>query len=282
MVAAGDAADQPAPARVETGADDAPPKAVAGSTFRDALSSGGEGPEMVVIPAGRFRMGCLSDDDSCVDRELPVREVTIAAPFALSVYEVTFDDYVRFAEPDTVDDGDWGRARRPVINVQWTMAREYVAWLSEQTGEEYRLPTEAEWEYAARAGAATQYAWGNAIGTNLANCKECGSEWDGRRTAPVGSFAPNAFGLYDMHGNVLEWVEDCVNDSYVGAPTNGRAWLRGDCTSRVARGGAWDYGARFARAAFRSTVAARFYLDFLGFRVARTLGRNPQANVHTP
>ena len=282
MVATGDATGQPTPARVETGADHLQPEAVAGSTFRDVLRSGGEGPEMVVIPAGRFLMGCLSDDDSCVDRELPVREVTIAAPFALSVYEVTFDDYDRFTDSGTVGDAGWGRARRPVINVRWTMARAYVAWLSEQTGEEYRLPTEAEWEYAARAGATTQYAWGNAIGTNLANCKECGSEWDGRRTAPVGSFAPNAYGLHDMHGNVLEWVEDCVNDSYFGAPTDGRAWLRGDCASRIARGGAWNYASKFARAGFRFTIPAGFYLDYVGFRVARTLGRNPQANVHTP
>ena len=271
MVAAAGLASGPAAAQRETGVAGMASELAAGSTFRDPLLSGGEGPEMVVIPAGTFRMGCLSGDDACVKRELPVREVMIAAPFALSVYEVTFDDYDRFGGPSTVTDAGWGRGRSPVIHVRWSDAQDYVAWLAAQTGAAYRLPSEAEWEYAARAGATTMYSWGNEVGSNRANCKDCGSRWDGRQTAPAGSFSPNAFGLYDMHGNVLEWLQDCVNDSYLGAPADSGAWLQGDCTHRMARGGSWNYASRFVRTAFRFTVPAGFYLNNVGFRVARTL-----------
>ena len=185
------------------------PQVIPGSTFREALRSGGEGPQMVVIPAGRFRMGCLSNDDDCFSSEKPVHEVTIGRSFALSVHEVTFEDYDRFTQPNKVDDRGWGRGRRPATMVSWDDAQEYVAWLSAQTGGEYRLPSEAEWEYATRAGAPTKYSWGHAIGVNRANCNGCGSQWDNRRTAPVGSFRANEFGLHDMHGNVFEWVADC-------------------------------------------------------------------------
>ena len=126
-----------------------------------------------------------------------------------------------------------------MINVSWEDAQSYVTWLSRETGESYRLPSESEWEYAARAGTATKYSWGNEIGVNRANCDGCGSRWDNQRTAPVGSFAPNGFGLYDMHGNVWEWVEDCWNGSYAGAPSDGGAWRSGDCAKRVLRGGSW-------------------------------------------
>lgn len=121
-------------------------------------------------------------------------------------------------------DYGWGRNRRPVIHVSWNDAKAYVAWLSKMTGREYRLLTEAEWEYAARAGTTTAYYWGDEIGKNNTNCNGCGSQWGGRKTAPVGSFAPNAFGLYDMFGNVWEWVEDCFHNNYEGAPTDGSAW----------------------------------------------------------
>ena len=138
-----------------------------------------------------------------------------------------------------------GRPRyAPVICAEPARRLIGCAWLSSQTGAEYRLPSEAEWEYAARAGTATKYSWGNAIGVNLANCDDwgsggCGSQWDGNQTAPVGSFGANGFGLYDMHGNVWEWVEDCWNASYVGAPSDASPWLRGDCAKRVLRGGSW-------------------------------------------
>ena len=202
---------------------------------------------MVTIPAGAFRMGCLSNDDDCRDHEQPVHEVTIGRPFALSVYEVTFAEWDACVaaggcgghEPE---DWGWGRGSRPVMNVSWDDARAYAEWLSAQTGAAYRLPSESEWEYAARAGTTragttTKYSWGNGIGVNRANCDGCGSEWDDARTAPVGSFQSNAFGLYDLRGNVCEWVADCWNASYAGASSEGsRAWFRGDCTEpRFAR-----------------------------------------------
>ena len=204
----------------------AQPQAIPGSTFRESLRSGGEGPEMVVIPAGRFRMGCLSN--FCQHEEKPVHAVMIGAPFALSVYEVTFEDYDRFTYPNEAADEGWGRGARPVIRVSWNDAQDYVEWLSAQTGAEYRLPSEAEWEYAGRAGSTTTFSWGDELGANRANCygDRCGDRWE--YTAPVGSFRPNAFGLYDMHGNVWEWVADCWNGTYAGAPSDGAAWLAGD------------------------------------------------------
>ncbi|MDE0193498.1 MAG: formylglycine-generating enzyme family protein [Gammaproteobacteria bacterium] len=258
------------------------PQAVPGGTFRDALRSGGEGPAMVVVPAGRFRMGCLSNDVLCAHDEEPVHEVTIPVPFALSAHEVTFEDYDRFTGTRRVDDQGWGRGPRPVVDVSWDDAREYVEWLSLQTGAEYRLPTEAEWEYAARAGTTTVYSWGNGVGANRANCGGCGSEWGGKQTAPVGSFASNAFGLHDMHGNVWEWVADCWNESYGGAPSDGSAWLAGDCAKRVVRGGSWFNVPSYARAASRawSTVGNR--LGSMGFRVARTLAPRSRSGISGP
>ena len=182
-------------------------------------------PEMVTIPAGSFQMGCVSGID-CDDDEKPVHSVRIAS-FEMSKCEVTFEEYDAFTDAtgrERVGDGGWGRGRRPVINVSWYDAVAYTQWLSSQTGESYRLPSEAEWEYAARAGSTTMYSWGNAIGRNRANCDGCGSRWDDMQTAPVGSFSANSWGLHDMHGNVWEWVQDCWNRSYRGAPTDGSAW----------------------------------------------------------
>ena len=154
-------------------------------------------PEMVEIPGGSFRMGCVSGKD-CVDWEHPVHEVRVEA-FELSKYEVTFEEYDRFTEATgrtrAVDEG-WGRGRRPVINVSWADAVAYTKWLSAEAGRRYRLPSEAEWEYAARAGTVTAYSWGNGIGRNRANCRGCSSRWDDRQTAPVGSFGPNGWGLH--------------------------------------------------------------------------------------
>jgi formylglycine-generating enzyme required for sulfatase activity len=159
-----------------------------------------------------------------------------------------------------------------VINVSWDDAKEYVAWLSRKTGKAYRLLTEAEWEYAARAGTTTRYYWGDDIGKNNAKCNACGSQWGGKQTAPVGSFKPNAFGLYDMAGNVWEWVEDVYHDNYAGAPTNGSAWLQGgDASRRVVRGGSWYVDPLFLRAAVRYRYASDDRSINLGFRVARTL-----------
>ena len=224
---------------------------------------------MVVIPTGRFRMGDLSGEG--YDEEKPVHEVVIARPFALSKHEITFEDYDKFTYPNKVDDQGWGRGRRPVINVSWDDANEYAAWLSAQTGKRYRLPTEAEWEYAARAGSTTEYSWGNDIGQNRANCDNdfCGDRRE--YTAPVGGFSANAFDLYDMHGNVWEWVQDCRNDSYVGAPADGSAWARGNCSLRVIRGGSWLTRPRFVRSAGRYWVTRSSRYDDRGFRLAQDL-----------
>ena len=234
----------------------------------------GEPLAMVVLPAGRFRMGCLSDDE-CFSDEKPVREVAIAS-FALSKHEVTFAQWDACVSGGggcghRPEDEGWGRAARPVVNVSWEDTQSYVSWLSRETGETYRLPTEAEWEYAARAGTTTKYSWGNEIGVNRANCDGCGSQWDNSRTAPVGSFAANPWGLYDMHGNVWERVQDCWNGNYAGAPVDGSAWLSGDCSERVVRGGSWYYYPWFLRAAYRYGSSPGFRNNLSGFRVARTL-----------
>ncbi len=168
-------------------------------------------------------------------------------------------------------DEGWGRGRQPVINVSWEDAQAYVAWLTTKTGKGYRPLSEAEAEYAARAGSTTAYPWGEDPGTNRANFGFSGSQWSDKQTASVGSFAPNAFGLYDMIGNVWEWTQDCWNDSYSAAPVDGSPWLTGDCGRRVVRGGSWLDGPGSARAAFRFRNGPGFRNYNLGFRLARTL-----------
>ncbi len=251
-----------------------------GEAFRDTLSSGDQGPEMVVIPAGSFRMGCLSSDNSCRSNVFPVHRVDVPR-FALSKYEVTFVEWDACVAAGGCNGyrphARWGRGDDPVIHVSWHDAQSYVAWLSTQTGEEYRLPSEAEWEYAARAGTETKYHWGDQIGVNQANFGKSFVEVielrRRRGTVPVGQFDPNAWGLYDMHGNVSEWVQDCWNESYVGAPNDGSAWESGSCGSRVLRGGSWNSssGGEGLRSAFRYGVSPddRDFND--GFRIARSL-----------
>ena len=250
-----------------------------GETFSDLLTSGEVGPEMVVVPAGEFLMGCfgtpLRPNAECHGREEPVRRVEIPRPFAVSKYEVTFEDYDRFTGPTerAADDG-WGRGRRPAINVSWPQAQAYVEWLSRETGETYRLLSETEWEYAARAGSSRRLDWGD----NQANCGRCGSRWDGTQTAPVGSFPGNPWGLHDMLGNVSEWVQDCWNPNYVGAPPDSAAWIEGDCDHRVTRGGSWlTGGSSRAEKPPKTPVRNRWRLSsgvqIIGFRVARSLGR---------
>ena len=231
-------------------------------------------PQMVVVPAGRFRMGCVSGQ-GCFAVEKPVRQVRIRRPFALSAREVTFSEWDACVSAGGCggyrpDDAGWGRENRPVMNVSWNDTRSYVSWLSRRTGKMYRLPSESEWEYAARAGSSTKYSWGNEVVRNRANCDGCGSLWDRQRTAPVGSFPANAFGLHDMHGNVYEWVEDCWNYSYARAPKDGGVWLSGHCAYRVLRGGSWNNEPRTLRAAYRSLLSTGYRLSALGFRVART------------
>ena len=241
-----------------------------GVTFRDCARC----PEMVVVPAGQFRMGDLADDGYDVER--PVHQVTIDYPFAVGKYEVTFEEWEACVAAGGCthrpDDRGWGRGSRPVIYVSWNDAQEYVDWLSRETGKLYRLLSEAEWEYVARAGSTTRYPWGDDVGTNKANCLGCGSQWDNESTAPVGSFEANAFGLFDTVGNVEEWVKDCYYDSYQGAPADGSAWTSGNCYRVVLRGGSWNSLPRYRRSAARSST----WRDIvggssLGFRVARTL-----------
>jgi formylglycine-generating enzyme required for sulfatase activity len=178
-----------------------------GSDFKECANGC---PVMIVIPGDNFIMGSPENELDRNPSEGPPHEVTIAKPFALSKFEVTIEEWdacVAAAACPRVPDA-WGRGTLPAINVSWVDAKQYVGWLSQLTGKEYRLPTEAEWEYSARAGTNTRYSWGDDVGMANANCDGCGSQWDLQQTAPVGSFKPNRFGLYDMHVNVWEWVED--------------------------------------------------------------------------
>jgi len=219
---------------------------------------------MVVVPAGSFRMGSNNGDKD----EKPVRTVTIAKPFAVGRFEVTFAEWDACVAAGGCkhkpDDKGWGRGRRPVIDVSWKDARQYVGWLSKTMGKRYRLLSEAEWEYAARARTTTKYAFGDTISTWQA-------QFAAGKTVKVGSFKPNVFGLYDMHGNVWEWVEDCWHKSYAGAPSDGSSWSTGDCKYPVLRGGGWNYNARYRRSAYRYWGRAGNWDVDVGFRVARAL-----------
>jgi formylglycine-generating enzyme required for sulfatase activity len=247
-----------------------------GTVFRDTLRDDSPGPEMVSIPRGEFRMGDIQGSGDA--GEQPVHLVRIPRPFAMGRYEVTFDEYDVFARLTggalPADQGR-GRGRRPVINVSWKDAVAYAEWLSKQTGKRYRLPTEAEWEYANRAGTETAYWWGDEVGKNRVNCGGCGSRWDGKQTAPVGSFSPNSWGLHDTAGNVYEWVQDCWHKDYEGAPEDGsKAWGKeggGDCNRRVIRGGSWSYEPWYVRSAYRSKDVPDLRYGNLGFRLAQDL-----------
>ena len=256
-------------------------------------------PTMAIIPAGKFLMGSPADEPGRFDAEGPRHEVSVKA-FALAKYPVTGGDYLKFLADSAYQPApcnprlglSWrspghGQAYAPTETqsphwpatcLSWKDAEAYVAWLNGKAKglkSPYRLPSEAEWEYAARAGTDTARWWGPLIGSNNANCAGCGSAWDGREIAPVGQFAPNPFGLYDMLGNVWQWVEDCWTESYVGAPIDGSAARNGDCKKRVLRGGSWSNLPVFLRSAARSRGAADGsdfdYSNYSGFRVARSL-----------
>ena len=189
-----------------------------GDTFQDCP----ECPKLVVVPSGSFMMGSPKNEKGRHADEGPVHEVRIGYQLAVGVYPVTFDEWDACVSGGGCcgykpDDEGWGRGNRPVINVSWEDAKMYVEWLSWKTGKGYRLLSESEWEYVARAGTVTSYWWGDEIGKNRANCDECGSRWGGEKTSPVDSFSANAFGLHDVHGNVWEWVEDCWNNGYGGS-----------------------------------------------------------------
>ena len=292
-----------APAPVQPAVGVYPGRYEPGDTFRDCPDC----PEMVVVPAGSFRMGDLQgggDDD-----ERPVHTVTIARPFAVGKYEVTRGEFAAFVEATghhtgvscwvDAGGGEWkdlaGHGwrdprfsqtdRDPVVCVSWDEAKAYAAWISRKTGKRYRLPSESEWEYAARAGTSAALYWGSdpdrACGyANVADrsAKDQYSGWmihdcrDGHvNTSPVGSYEANAFGLHDTLGNVWEWVEDCWNGSYAGAPSDGGAWTSGECSRRVLRGGSWNGRPRYVRSALRIRDTTRRWYDIDGFRIARTL-----------
>jgi formylglycine-generating enzyme required for sulfatase activity len=213
-------------------------------------------PEMVVVPAGSFMMGSPEYGES------PVRKVSIARPFALGKFEMTFAQWDACVTDGGCkyipSDNGFGRGNRPVIRVSWNdITNEYLPWLNRKVATIYRLPREAEWEYAARAGSTTNYFWGDEIGTNRANCSDCGSQWDGSQTAPVGSFAGNGFGLHDMHGNASEWVHDCHSSSYENAPSDGTAAPEVAGCFRLARGGGFKSEPKLLRSASRSTGFSR-------------------------
>jgi serine/threonine-protein kinase len=176
-----------------------------------------------------------------------------------------------------VPSDSWGRGDQPVINVSWNDAQEYVTWLSTKTGENYRLPSESEWEYATRAGTTGRFNTGDCITTDQANFRGtspasgCRPGVYRQETVPVGSFAPNAFGLYDTHGNVVELVQDCWNSNYNGAPTDGRAWMPGFCNTAVLRGGSWGGLGRTVRSAYRGWAPRDPRLNWIGFRIARSV-----------
>ena len=277
--------------------------ALSGPAARAADYTNSIGMKFKDIPAGRFYMGsCLLSeankkrkfmglppvdcpsgagiDDEAWDRETPQHEVRIRRGFRMGVHEVTlgqFKQYIAAAGRDDLLSDDLiifnsNGDRAPVVGVSWHDAQDFIGWLNKKEGAQaYRLPSESEWEYAARAGTTTRYSWGNKIGRNRANCAGCGSEWGSKRPAPVGSFEPNAFGLYDMHGNVEEWVEDCWHDSYDDAPTDGRPWTGGDCDSRVMRGGSWYIFPRLLRSANRIRVTPSGRYPNGGFRLVQDL-----------
>ena len=275
------------------------PPRTAGDMFRDCA----ECPQMVVVPAGSYRMGSPPDAKEQDVDEGPVREVTIAAPFAVGKYEVTFAEWDACfraggcprvkregVEEGIAADYGWGRDSRPVINVSWRNAQEYVTWLSRKTKKMYRLPSESEWEYAARAGTTTARYWGddvsgqcrheNGLDIDLQNEKHfkrdfpdlvpCGDKHVDA-TAPVGSYTANGWGLHDMLGNVMEWTQDCWNSSHAEAPADGGARESGDCTEGVVRGGSWNTTPFLLRAASRHGNTIDTRSSIIGFRVARTL-----------
>jgi formylglycine-generating enzyme required for sulfatase activity len=233
-------------------------------------------PTMIVIPAGEFTMGSPPDEPARSDNEGPQHRVKIAKAFAVSKYELRFDEWdvcVAVGGCRAVSDNGWGHDAQPAINVSWFDSQQYVNWLSLVTGRPYRLLTEAEWEYAARAGTTTAFYWGEGLGRGNANCNGCGSKWSGKQPAPVGSFPPNAFGLHDMTGNVWQWVQDCYAASYNGVPTDGSGWIDADCRSRVVRGGSWVGLASSARprSAYRDWRPPDSPSYGIGIRVGRTL-----------
>jgi formylglycine-generating enzyme required for sulfatase activity/serine/threonine protein phosphatase PrpC len=245
-------------------------EAATGKTLQDDLKSGGKGPLMVIVPAGKFLMGSTSAKNS---NERPRHEVSVEQ-FAASQYEVTFAEYDQFAKasgrkiPDSLY---LDRATHPVIFVTWDDAYYYTKWLSEKTGQRYRLANEAEWEYLASTGKKTTYWWGYDEEPNRAHCFGCGTNLDPRKPTKIGSFEPNAFGIYDTAGNVSEWIHDCWHDNYKGAPESSEVWEGGDCSYRGVRGGAYSTPAQSIRNAKRDKFKSDKAYDHIGIRVVREI-----------
>lgn len=244
---------------------------VPGATFRNDLALGGTGPDMVIVPAGTFTMGSKRDSNTT-----PEREITIPEPFGISKFEITFAEYDQFAQVTArglPDDNGWGRGSRPVINVSWYDAQAYAEWLSEQTGANYRLATEAEWAYAAHGATQTVFWWGDKSesASGMANCRRgCDSEYAGifvSRSAPVGSYPANPFGLYDTAGNVTEWVQDCYRNHLLEVPENGDAFSPADCALRTLRGGSMNSRVGRIASHVRESAPPRTQENYLGFRV---------------
>lgn len=237
-----------------------------GDMFRDCETC----PEMVVVPAGIFVMGSKQHKS-----EQPVRIMRVRKPFAIGRFETLHAEWQACLDgggcTHKPDDHNWGTVRKPVINVSHDMVHGFAQWLTKITGHTYRLPSEAEWEYAARAGSKANYWFGDLVGENEVNCRKCGSPWSGIGNAPVGSFKPNPWGLYDMHGNAFEWVEDCWHENYEGAPKGLEAWVEPGCQFRVIRGGSWYYYSRMARSANRQKNPGAVKSYWLSFRLVREL-----------
>ena len=243
-----------------------------GKIFKDCSNC----PELVIIPQGSFIMGL----NSISKRSKPEHKVQITKPFALGRFEVKFIEWQACIDgggcPKSPDDHHWGKKDRPVINITYFEAKQYLSWISKKTGFRYRLPSESEWAYANRAGTTTIWWWGNNVGENHANCKDCKSPWsDGGNkvhgTAPVGMFPPNPFGLHDTTANVFEWVEDCWNDSFNDKLKNSINWIQENCHYRVIRGGAFYYYSKVGRSDYRSKNSPSVKSYLLGFRVLREL-----------
>jgi formylglycine-generating enzyme required for sulfatase activity len=225
-------------------------------------------PTLISLPAGSFTMGSNSSDPS----EKPAHQVTIGAPFAIGKYEVTAQQW-----NSCVDAGACQKvalaanANAPIRDVSWDDAQQYLKWLGSTSGKPFRLPTEAEWEYAARGGTATRYWWGEQMAAGKANCKDCGQPWTSEGPANVGSFAANPYGLHDTSGSVWEWVSDCWHNSFKDAPADGRSWDQPNCSVRVIRGASWREGAPYMVASTRFKYDASVRHSQNGFRVARSL-----------
>jgi formylglycine-generating enzyme required for sulfatase activity len=257
-----------------------------GEKFYDRLKDGSPGPAMIVVPPGKFKMGDTQNSkDIKMASAQPVHEVSISKPYAMGIYEITFEEYDRFTQStkrQLLSDHGWGRGKHPAVKVPWAEAVAYAEWLSAETEEHYRLPSEAEWEYAARAGTTTNFWWGDVGSHEYANYGKGVGGWfpsgvvSGKDqwmyTSPVGSFPANPFGLYDMNGNAWEHVQDCWHNNYTDAPSDGSAWLVSRCSLRVMRSGSYGYEEMFLWSAIRVQAywAVKSFL-YYGFRLVREI-----------